>query len=109
MRLLQDEQAYLRVVNDFVEERLKAVTFIPRFQHLWRCDGAAALDGALAAGGHRDDQARLYGVLDSVNDLCADYTGSLPSGHGYRVSEEQFRKEVESLTSSLRARNIGCR
>lgn len=108
MRLLHDEQACLRVVNDFVAERLKAATFIPRFQHLWQCDGAKGIDSALATIGDRESQAGLYGVLDSVNDLCTDYASSLPPGRGYRVSEEQFRKEVESLTIALRPQAL-CR
>ena len=105
MRLLRDEQAYLRVVDDFVAERTGACAFIPRFQHLWRCDCAQGIDAATAAA-TRADRAGLYGVLDSVNELCADYAGSLPPGQGYRVSEEQFRKEIESLTATLRPRAV---
>ena len=40
MRLIRDEQAYFRIVDDFVARRVSAAVFIPRFQHLWRGDGA---------------------------------------------------------------------
>jgi hypothetical protein len=87
MRLLRDEQAYRRILVDFVAQRLSAAAFIARFRHLWR--------GAL------HDQTGFYGLLDSVNTLCETFAHNLPSGCGYRVSEEQFRKEVQSLVSTL--------
>ena len=99
MRLLHDEQAYRRVLGDFVASRLDAGAFILRFRHLWKCDGVAGVDRVPAIPGTVPAQPGLYGVLDSVNALCATYTRGLPPGCDYRVSEEQFRKEVGSLTS----------
>jgi len=101
MRLLRDEQAYRRILVDFVAQRLSAAAFIARFRHLWQCDGAAGIDSALAMRGALHDQTGFYGLLDSVNTLCETFAHNLPSGRGYRVSEEQFRKEVQSLVSTL--------
>ena len=101
MRLIRDEQAYFRVVSDFVDERASAAVFMARFRHLWECDGAEGVDSVLAMSGVTHDQAGLYGLLDSINTLCGTFAHNLPSGCGYRVSEEQFRKEVQSLTSAL--------
>jgi hypothetical protein len=101
MRLLRDEQAYRRILDDFVAQRLSAAAFIARLRHLWRCDGAEGIDSVVATSGDRLGQAGFYGVLDAVHTLCETYATNLPSGHGYRVSEEQFRKEVESLTAAL--------
>ncbi|MEO6531959.1 MAG: hypothetical protein ABIO06_00130 [Pseudolysinimonas sp.] len=100
MRLLRDEQQYLRILDDFVARRLDATGFIAGFRHLWRCDGADGIDGFLASKGI-SEQGGLYGLLDTVNALCETYEHNLPSGSGYRVSEEQFRKEVDSILATL--------
>jgi hypothetical protein len=97
MTLIRDEQAYFRMLDDFVARRVAAAVFIARFQHQWQGDGA----DDPATPGAATDRAGLYGVLDSIATLCATYAHNLPSGCGYRVSEEQFRKEVESLTHAL--------
>ncbi len=97
MTLIRDEQAYLRMLDDFVARRVAAAVFIARFQHQWQGDGA----DVPATPGATPDRAGLRGLLDSIATLCATYAQTLPSGCGYRVSEEQFRKEVESLTHAL--------
>jgi hypothetical protein len=101
MSLLRDEQAYFRILDDFVARRVDAAVFITRFRHQWTCDGAAGVRHVLAMSGPARDQPGLYGLLDSIDALCRTYAHNLPSGHGYRVSEEQFRKEVQSLTAAL--------
>jgi hypothetical protein len=101
VRLIRDEQAYFRTLSDFVEQRVSAAAFMTRFRHLWECDGAEGVDSVVAMSGAPHNQASLYGVLDSINTLCETFARNLPSGCGYRVSEEQFRKEVQSLVSTL--------
>jgi len=101
MRLIRDEQAYFRILDDFVAQRVSAAVFIARFRHQWQCDGAEGIDSLQAMSGAPHNQAGLYGLLDSIDSLCGTYARNLPSGSGYRVSEEQFRKEVESLTDTL--------
>ncbi len=101
MRLIRDEQAYVRAISDFVEQRVSAAVFMPRFRHLWECDGAEGVDAVLAMSDAPHNQAGLYGLLDAINTLCETFAHNLPSGCGYRVSEEQFRKEVQSLVSTL--------
>ena len=101
MRLIRDENAYLRVLDDFVAQHVSAAVFMDRFRHLWACDGAAGIDSVLAMSDAPNNQAGLYGLLDAINGLCETFAHNLPSGCGYRVSEEQFRKEVQSLTSTL--------
>ena len=101
MRLIRDEQAYFQLLDDFVAQRVSAAVFIARFRHQWQCDGAEGIDSVLAMSGASHNQAGLYGLLDSIDTLCSTYAHNLPSGCGYRVSEEQFRKEVESLTETL--------
>jgi hypothetical protein len=97
MRLIGDERAYRRVLGNFVACRSSAEVFISRFSHLWRCDGAplggcsVEVPPALASG------PGFYGLMDTINSLCEDYSSSLADGCGYRVSEEQFRKEIEAL------------
>jgi len=101
MRLIRDEQAYFRILGDFVAQRVGAAAFIARFRQQWQCDDAEGIDSLLAMSGAPHNQAGLYGLLDSIDTLCRTYAHNLPSGCGYRVSEEQFRKEVESLTDTL--------
>ena len=48
-----------------------------------------------------------YGVLASINGLCVAYSNSLAPSRGYRVSEEQFRKEVQSLALTESELNVG--
>ena len=101
MRLIRDEQAYFRILDDFVAQRVSAAVFIARFRHQWQCDGAEGIDSVQSMIGAPHNQAGLYGLLDSIDSLCTTYAHNLPSGCGYRVSEEQFRKEVESMTDTL--------
>jgi len=101
MRLIRDEQAYFRMLDDFVARRVGAAVFIARFRHQWAGDGAAAIASVPATSGAGPVRAGLYGLLDSIATLCATYAHNLPSGCGYRVSEEQFRKEVASLSDTL--------
>ena len=101
MRLIRDEEAYFQILDDFVAQRVSASVFIARFRHQWQCDGAEGIASVLAMSGASHNQAGLYGLLDSIDTLCRTYVHNLPSGCGYRVSEEQFRKEVESLTETL--------
>ena len=107
MRLIRDEQAYFRILDDFVARRASAAVFISRFRHQWQCDGAEGIDSVLAMTGASHNQAGLYGLQDSIDSLCSTYVDNLPSGCGYRVSEEQFRKEVESLTDALPHPGLG--
>ena len=95
MRLLRDEQAYHRLLEDFVAHRVDASAFMRRFQTLWDGDRADGVASVLAMQHAGHGQAGLYGLLDSVSALCATYLRCLPEDCGYRVSEEQFRKEIE--------------
>ena len=100
MKLLKDEQAYRQIMDDFVAKRLDARDFILRFQKLWDCDRAEGVDGVLAMQHAESGLAGLYGFLDSVSALCSTYGHCLPADGGYRVSEEQFRKEIEAMVSA---------
>ncbi len=100
MKLLRDEQAYRQIVDDFVAKRIDARNFILRFQKLWDCDRAEGVDGVLAMQRAESGLAGLYGFLDSIGALCATYRRCLPADGGYRVSEEQFRKEIEGMVSA---------
>jgi len=100
MKLLRDEQAYRQVVDDFVARRLDAGHFILRFRKLWDCDRAEGVADVLAMQRAKSGLAGLYGFLDSVSALCATYARNLPPSGGYRVSEEQFRKEIEGMVSA---------
>ena len=98
MTLIHDERAYRRVLGNFLACRSSARVFISRFSHLWRCDGApvaCSADVTPAFGA----EPGFYGLMDTINSLCEEYAGSLAGGCGYRVSEEQFRKEIEALMS----------
>ena len=96
MRLIRDERAYRRVLESFLGRRASARLFIARFSHLWRCDGAPLACGADATPAFGAEPG-FYGLMDTINSLCEAYAGSLADGCGYRVSEEQFRKEIEGL------------
>jgi len=101
MRLIRNEQAYFRILGDFVARRVSAALFMRRFQHLWQCDGADGIDSVPAKSDLANNHPGLCGLLGAINDLCETYAYNLPDGRGYRVSEEQFRKEVQSRTSTL--------
>lgn len=101
MRTIRDQQAYFRVLDDFVARRVSAAVFIPCFQHLWRCDGAGGFDGIVAKTHMADDRSGICGLFAAIDALCETYAYNLPDGRGYRVSEEQFRKEVQSRTLAL--------
>jgi len=88
-------------LNDFVARRVSAAVFMPRFRHLWQCDGVDGIDKVPAKVDEVNNDPRLYGILDGIDSLCKTYAYNLPDGRGYRVSEEQFRKEVESRTTTL--------
>jgi hypothetical protein len=94
-RLIQDERPYVDLVRRFVDRRIGAAEFLSGFAHLWRCDGAEGLFRGRAIVPMTRAEASLYGTLDALNELCEFYWRSLPAGCGYRVSEEQFRKEIE--------------
>ena len=102
MRLIRNERAYIRILDDFAAQRVSASMFVPRFRHLWHLDQAVGIDSVQPMSGARVNTAGLYGLLDSIDSLCGAYADNLPAGCGYRVSEEQFRKEIESMTSELR-------
>ena len=80
-------------VTDFVERRIKADEFLSRFSERWRRDRVAGI--------------QVDGVLASIRGLCETYAKSLPAGAGYRVSEEQFRLEVQRVVSAASARRLG--
>ena len=101
MRPIRDEQAYFQVLDDFVARRMSAAVFMPRFRHLWQCDGADASDSVAAKTHAGNDHAGLYGLFGAIDALCETYAYNLPDGRGCRVSEEQFRKEVQSRTLAL--------
>ena len=100
MKLLRDEQAYRQIVVDFVAKRLDARNFILCFQKLWDCDRAEGVGSVLAMQHAKSGLAGFYGFLDSVSALCTTYGRCLPADGGYRVSEEQFRKEIEGMVSA---------
>jgi len=102
MKLIRDERAYRGILDDFVAQRISASVFVPRFRNLWHLDQAVGIDSVQPMSGARVNTAGLYGLLDSIDSLCNTYVHNLPAGCGYRVSEEQFRKEIESMTSELR-------
>jgi hypothetical protein len=96
MKLIRDERAYRRVLENFLGGRSNALVFISQFSHLWLCDGAVCqIGGRMALA--PDSQPGFYGLMDTINSLCQQYANCLGDGCGYRVSEEQFRKEVETL------------
>jgi hypothetical protein len=97
MRLISDERAYRRVLGSFVGCRSSACVFVSRFSHLWRCDGAPLGGCGAEVSSAPSSGPGFYGLMDTINSLCEDYSSSLADGGGYRVSEEQFRKEVEAL------------
>jgi hypothetical protein len=98
--LIQDEKPYADLVKRFTGRRLGAAEFLPRFAHLWRCEGAdGAFDNRTIVPMTRAESS-LYGALDRINELCELYWRNLPEGQGCRVSEEQFRQEVESEAST---------
>jgi hypothetical protein len=101
MKLIGEAQTYRDVLDDFVHERLSAAEFLARFFHLWRCDSVARIEAA-ATVPMSHDAAVQYGGLDSIHALCEDYARSLPDGCGYRVSERQFRLNVQALARSHR-------
>jgi hypothetical protein len=101
MRLIRDEQAYFRILDDFVARRVGAAVFMARFRHQWQGDGAEGIDSVLAMSAAPHDPGGLHALLEAVESLCTTYAHDLPPGCGYRVSEEQFRKEVASLTGAL--------
>jgi hypothetical protein len=99
MRLIQNERAYAELIEAFVEGRASAEEFLPLFSHLWRCDANGHLnDGATIS--MTDAERGFYGAIDSISNLCECYRQSFPAGCGYRVSAEQFRKQLESLASA---------
>lgn len=98
MKLLEDEEAYRDAVDDFIACRSSADAFVHRFTHLWKCDGAVCDSAAMAAHARLAGKPGLYGLLDGVDALCETYARSMQPGAGYRVSAEQFRKEVDGLT-----------
>ena len=101
MRLVRDEHACLAALDDFVAGRVGAAVFIAHFRQLWQRDRVDGVDGVQAMREGADNAAVLHGLLDSVGSLCATYAQSLAPGGGYRVSEEQFRKEIRSMTAEL--------
>jgi hypothetical protein len=102
MNLVHDKREYQRALDDFVSGRASASAFIPRFSHLWKCD-RAPIDSSTDVGRKAGSTPGFYGLMDAVNTLCETYTRSLPEGCGYRVSEEQFRREVESLVQAKKS------
>ncbi|MEO5688581.1 MAG: hypothetical protein ABIR54_14585 [Burkholderiaceae bacterium] len=99
MNLIHDERAYRKVLANFVSSRVGATVFISNFAHLWKCDGAP-IDGDPDIGRKPGSGPGFYGCMDAVNALCVEYTRSLPDGFGYRVSEEQFRREIQALVGA---------
>jgi hypothetical protein len=100
MQLIRDERSYAESVEGFLKRRMNASEFLARFSHLWRCDRADAVVVGDAAVPMTHAESQLYGVLDSMNGLCETYYRCLSPGCGYRVSEEQFRKEIQRLAST---------
>lgn len=96
MKLIHDEHAYRHVLEKFLGCRSSADDFVSRFSHLWRCDCAPIARDADATQAVQAGPG-FYGLMDSINSLCEEYASSLEDGCGYRVSAEQFRKEIEAL------------
>ncbi|MDP9043554.1 MAG: hypothetical protein M3O01_01990 [Pseudomonadota bacterium] len=86
-----DEACWSEVTN-FILERSTADDFLPRFAGKWLHVKSRPLPGpqALAA-------QSLRRGLDDIGKLCETYARALPDGCGYRVSEAQFRREIEVL------------
>lgn len=71
-------------VDAFIAQVIRADEFVLRLAQLWHHDaGGACAD-------HR---------LIQIHALCNVYTRALPAGAGYRVSEEQFRSEIQRLAA----------
>ena len=100
MKLLRDEQAYRQIVDDFVARRQDARSFVLHFLRLWDGDRAEGVDDVLEMQHAESGLTGLYGFLDSVGALCTTYRRCLPEDGGYRVSEEQFRKEIEGMMTA---------
>ena len=89
------------LVSDFVQWRMSADDFLPRFTQLWRSgDPDTSLPKVETRKHHVHLESSIQGVLDSINELSETYRRCLPTGAGYRVSEEQFRKAIQSLAST---------
>ena len=73
MKLMQNEKAYLDVVQQFAQERLSAAEFLSRFSHLWRCEEAGVPSASAASIPMTPAGSQLYGLLDAINELCETY------------------------------------
>ena len=100
MKLLRDEQAYRQILDDFVARRQDARDFVRGFRTLWDGDRADSVARVREMQRGEPGSAGLYGFLDSVSELCTAYMHCLPADAGYRVSEEQFRKEIEAMANA---------
>ena len=107
MKLTGDEHACAEVIAGFVQRRLSAREFVPRFARLWRRDGADGTPATTRAVPIRRVESEVCALLDSINDLCETYSRSLPPGCGYRVSEEQFRKQVQAMAATNQVLDAG--
>lgn len=85
MKLIQDEGAYRQLIQKFLAGRSTAGAFISSLSRLWKSDGApvggnSAVDVDADADTHPAITPGFYGLMDSVNSLCEDYTSCLPDG-----------------------------
>jgi len=96
------ETAYRWLVEEFVCRDLSAPEFLSRFTTLWNHD-QLRVDGVEAVPWPRV-KGQSLSALRALHGLCATYSRNLPDGAGYRVSEEQFRREVHCLVDGVGAR-----
>lgn len=95
---IDPQTACSALVGSFVRKQLTADEFLLSFFAKWPDVRSAGGSGVPSSTGRMTQlQSNSYGVLASINGLCEAYSSSLPSGAGYRVSEEQFRQEVQHL------------
>jgi hypothetical protein len=97
MQLIRSEVAYIDALGAFIHRQIDAPDFLLRFFRLWHGDDASAPTGHRAVEAGSGNQAGLCAALDGINTLCEFYVRSRATEHGFSISEERLRKEIEGL------------
>lgn len=91
-RLIRDERAYLRVVEDFVLGQVSDNEFLSRFSQLWWCDSPTRGNDDVKPIPMTAEEAALSRTLGSINDLCEAHWRSLLGHREPKTHAEQFRQ-----------------